>query len=220
MWIMCFHSYFDVYLPFISDFFHVPGAVHTKALNTGYSFALLPMYAFCYSSFHHKRTESQEPSYVFMKSNQSMDPPLHFNVGNTLSGSRYNISTNICWLYYVHIVEYDRKIIMWIVCFHSYSDVYLPFISDFFHVPGAVHTKALNTGYSFALLPMYAFCYSSVHQKRTESPEPSCVSMKSDQSMDPPLRFNIRNMPSGCSYRLYFCKHTEPVFCIHWYGNS
>lgn len=36
-------------------------------------------------------------------------------------------------------------------------------------------------------------CYSSVRQKRTGSAEPSCVSMKSNQSMDPPLRFNDGN---------------------------
>ncbi|XDV32800.1 hypothetical protein PO909_003523 [Leuciscus waleckii] len=45
------------------------------------------------------------------------------------------------------------------------------------------------------------FCsgISSVQHRRTESPEPSCVSMKSDQSMDPPLRFNNGNTSSGCS---------------------
>uniref|UniRef100_A0A8C1P692 NACHT domain-containing protein n=1 Tax=Cyprinus carpio TaxID=7962 RepID=A0A8C1P692_CYPCA len=68
-------------------------------------------------------------------------------------------------------------------------------------VQGAVYTEALSTGYSFALLPMQAFCYSSGHHKRTESREPSCVSMKSDQSMDPPLRFNDGNISSATRKR-------------------
>ncbi|MCJ8736355.1 hypothetical protein PDJAM_G00258520, partial [Pangasius djambal] len=29
--------------------------------------------------------------------------------------------------------------------------------------------------------------------KRSDSPEPSCVSMKSDQSMDPPIKFRDRD---------------------------
>ncbi|XP_016317775.1 uncharacterized protein LOC107669864 [Sinocyclocheilus anshuiensis] len=49
------------------------------------------------------------------------------------------------------------------------------------------------------------FCpgISSVQQKRTGSAEPSCVSMKSDQSMDPPLRFNDGNTLSGCKSNIY-----------------
>ncbi|KAK7156083.1 hypothetical protein R3I94_006220 [Phoxinus phoxinus] len=38
--------------------------------------------------------------------------------------------------------------------------------------------------------------YSSVQQESSDSPEPSCVSMKSDWSMDPPLRFNAQKKPS------------------------
>ncbi|MCJ8729050.1 hypothetical protein PDJAM_G00011800 [Pangasius djambal] len=30
---------------------------------------------------------------------------------------------------------------------------------------------------------------SLIQGERSDSPEPSCVSMKSDQSMDPPIRF-------------------------------
>ncbi len=35
---------------------------------------------------------------------------------------------------------------------------------------------------------LISLCYSSVHQKKSES-EPSCVSMRSDESLDHPIDF-------------------------------
>ncbi|KAL1260232.1 hypothetical protein QQF64_008059 [Cirrhinus molitorella] len=51
---------------------------------------------------------------------------------------------------------------------------------------------------------------SSVKQKRTGSPEPSYVSMKSDQSMDPPVRFNDENKCSSVYHRR--TESTEPSY--------
>ncbi|ROK36401.1 NLR family CARD domain-containing protein 3 [Anabarilius grahami] len=42
------------------------------------------------------------------------------------------------------------------------------------------------------------FCFSSVHQKRSE-PEPSCVSMKSDKSMGQPIGFKSGDTRTGLS---------------------
>ena len=36
-------------------------------------------------------------------------------------------------------------------------------------------------------------CFSRVQQQRADSPEPSCVSMKSDSSMMKPVNFNDGN---------------------------
>ncbi|XP_067220805.1 NACHT, LRR and PYD domains-containing protein 3-like isoform X2 [Chanodichthys erythropterus] len=132
------------------------------------------------SSVKKKRTESPEPSCVSMKSDQSMDPPLHFNNRNTSSGSRYSS------LHHKRTESPEPSC----VSMKSKQSMDPP-----------LHFNSRNTSSGCR--------YSSVHQKRTESPEPSCVSMKSNQSMDPPLHFNNRNTSSGSRYSSLHHKRTE-----------
>jgi len=44
-------------------------------------------------------------------------------------------------------------------------------------------------------------CYSSIHQKRSES-EPSCVSMRSDGSMFPPVHFKSGDTQTHLRYTI------------------
>ncbi len=51
---------------------------------------------------------------------------------------------------------------------------------------------------------LISLCYSSVHQKKSE-PEPSCVSMRSDQSLD--RFFDIKSDDTRFNLKYYFfCK--------------
>jgi len=43
------------------------------------------------------------------------------------------------------------------------------------------------------------FCYSSVQQERSD-PAPSCVSLRSDKSMDYPIDFKNDNTPTDLRY--------------------
>ncbi|XP_067220804.1 NACHT, LRR and PYD domains-containing protein 3-like isoform X1 [Chanodichthys erythropterus] len=156
------------------------------------------------SSVKKKRTESPEPSCVSMKSDQSMDPPLHFNNRNTSSGSRYSS------LHHKRTESPEPSC----VSMKSKQSMDPP-----------LHFNSRNTSsgcryrlpvdsniaqqYCSKSCHVYHHLYSSVHQKRTESPEPSCVSMKSNQSMDPPLHFNNRNTSSGSRYSSLHHKRTE-----------
>ncbi|XP_048016478.1 NACHT, LRR and PYD domains-containing protein 3-like isoform X2 [Megalobrama amblycephala] len=138
------------------------------------------------SSVKKKRTESPEPSCVSMKSDQSMDPPLHFNNRNTSSGCRYSS------LHHKRTESPEPS------CVSMKSDQ---------SMDPPLHFNNRNTSSGCR--------YSSVHQKRAESPEPSYVSMKSDQSMDPPLRFNVGNTSSGSRYSSLHHKRTqspEPIY--------
>ncbi len=44
-------------------------------------------------------------------------------------------------------------------------------------------------------LTFFMFCFRSVKKHRPESSEPSCVSVKSDWSMDPPDNFSRQSGP-------------------------
>ncbi|KAK3517317.1 hypothetical protein QTP70_003301 [Hemibagrus guttatus] len=46
--------------------------------------------------------------------------------------------------------------------------------------------------------------HSKLQGKRSESPAPSCISMKSDQSMDPPLGF--KDEDSSLLHRMFYWK--------------
>ena len=55
--------------------------------------------------------------------------------------------------------------------------------------------------------------HSSIQQKRSHSPVLSCVSMKSDQSMDPPLQFAEGGVPAGQRWvvmRTFHRKYNHP----------
>ncbi|MCI4395258.1 hypothetical protein PGIGA_G00178230 [Pangasianodon gigas] len=50
---------------------------------------------------------------------------------------------------------------------------------------------------------------SKLKRRRSDSPEPSCVSMKSDESMEPPRNFRNRDSSSVHSPEFYRSQKTE-----------
>ncbi len=49
---------------------------------------------------------------------------------------------------------------------------------------------------------LISLCYSSVHQKKSE-PEPSCVSMRSDDSMHRPIHFKSDDTRFNLKYYIF-----------------
>ncbi|XP_073674154.1 NACHT, LRR and PYD domains-containing protein 3-like [Garra rufa] len=151
------------------------------------------------SSVYHRRTESAEPSYVSMKSNQSMDSPLRFNDGNK-SSSVYHKRTESAEPNYASM--------------NSNQSMDPPLRFNDGNTSSVQHTRtglpesscvSMNSNQSMD--PPLRFNVgntssgsSSGHHERTESQEPRWVSMKSHQFMDPP-RLNDENKSSGTRKR-------------------
>ncbi len=60
-------------------------------------------------------------------------------------------------------------------------------------------------------LTLISLCYSSVHQKGSEA-EFSCVSMRSDRSMDPPIVFKSGDTKTDLRYAFMFSASKIKVF--------
>src|SRR4029434_8807293 len=73
---------------------------------------------------------------------------------------------------------------------------------------------------------LVSHCVCRRHTHRPPSPVPSCVSMKSDQSMDYPANFSSEPVPSGLkrvlslSFLCQLFRHVSLVTYIHTYTHT
>ncbi|XP_058234764.1 NACHT, LRR and PYD domains-containing protein 3-like isoform X2 [Hemibagrus wyckioides] len=147
-------------------------------------------------SLTEKRSDSPEPSCVSMKSDVSMDPPLHFRGGVPPTdlrlsnmGNKQSLSTESNKKSGKSLTE-KRSDSPEPSCVSMKSDVSM---DPPLHFRGGVPPTDLrlsNMGNKQSLsTESNKKSGKSLTEKRSDSPEPSCVSMKSDVSMDPPLHF-------------------------------
>ncbi|KAF4080770.1 hypothetical protein AMELA_G00175080, partial [Ameiurus melas] len=128
-----------------------------------------------------KRSDSPEPSCVSMKSGASMDPPWYFKNGNPssvhskLQRKRSDSPEPSC------------------VSMKSGASMDPPWYFKNGN-PSSVHSVPQKSGDRREMNIIKAT--SKLQRKRSDSPEPSCVSMKSGASMDPPWYFKNGNPSS------------------------
>ncbi|XP_071398312.1 NLR family CARD domain-containing protein 3-like isoform X2 [Centroberyx affinis] len=125
------------------------------------------------SPVQQERPDSPEPSCVSMKSDHSMDPPLKFK-------RQHSSETRI---------QQERPDSPEHSCVSMKSDHSMDppiMFKDGHHsIPPSVRPAGpLLISWGRLKTPLFR-----IQQERPDSPEPSCVSMKSDHSMDPPIMF-------------------------------
>ncbi|XP_076026564.1 uncharacterized protein LOC143016221 isoform X3 [Genypterus blacodes] len=142
-----------------------------------------------HTQVHQQMADSPVPSCVSMKSDWSMDPPMNFSDGQKSAEERVHqqradspvpscVSMKSDWSMGppMNFSDGQKSAEESVVKMSVYGDEDNNLNNkrerppDFSHEPGHSHKK--------------------VHQQRADSPVPSCVSMKSDRSMEPPLGFS------------------------------
>ncbi|XP_053087333.1 NACHT, LRR and PYD domains-containing protein 14-like isoform X3 [Pangasianodon hypophthalmus] len=128
-----------------------------------------------HSKQQRRRSDSPEPSCVSMKSDESMEPPRNFRNRDSSSVPRSTKLVNLeLWIL-------DSLKMLSSSVLRAVSVLFFPSS----HRPNETRLWTIN----------------KLQRKRSDSPAPSCVSMKSDESMEPPRNFKNGN-PS--------CAHSKP----------
>ncbi|XP_060798340.1 NACHT, LRR and PYD domains-containing protein 3-like isoform X21 [Neoarius graeffei] len=131
-----------------------------------------------------KSSDSPEPSCVSMKSDESMDFPWDFKTGNPSPGHSE--------------VQMKRSDSPEPSCVSMKSDESMDVPWDFkTGNPSPGHSVLQKAGDRREKI--FITDTGKVQMKRSDSPEPSCVSMKSDESMDVPWNFKTGNPSPGHS---------------------
>ncbi|XP_056434141.1 NACHT, LRR and PYD domains-containing protein 3-like isoform X6 [Gadus chalcogrammus] len=136
-----------------------------------------------------ERADSPGPSCVSMKSDWSMDPPLHFKDGNRCIEKRSVQQERADSPEPRTGVQQERADSPGPSCVSMKSDWSMDPPLHFKDGNRCIEKRSVQQERADSPEPRTG----RVQQERADSPGPSCVSMKSDWSMDPPLHFKDGN---------------------------